>query len=242
MQSVEVHKAINAADVADQASHLFIDEVVELQAKQNLVHVALTGGTVGILTLKHLQKHPRLNEIDLARLHIWFGDERYVASDSSDRNAQQAREALLDHLDIPELNIHEFPATDSGLAVTDAAIEFERTLLEWFDDEPQMDLMLLGMGPDGHVASLFPGHQYSDAPIVSESDSPKPPSERLSMSMRMINSSKRIVFVVSGMDKAEAIEQIHKNDECDLPAAKVSAKGQTLWIIDEAAGASFWSC
>jgi 6-phosphogluconolactonase len=242
MQSVEVHKAINAADVADQASHVFIDEVIELQAKQKLVHVALTGGTVGILTLKHLHKHPRLNEIDLTRLHIWFGDERYVASDSSDRNSQQAREALLSHLEIPAINIHEFPSTDSGLAVRDAAIEFERTLLEWFDDEPQMDLMLLGMGPDGHVASLFPGHHYSDALIVSESNSPKPPSERLSMSMQMLNASKRIVFVVSGMDKAQAIEQIHKNDECDLPASKVSAQGQTLWIIDEAAGASFWSC
>ncbi len=242
MQSVEVHKAINAADVADQASHVFIDEVVELQSKQDFVHVALTGGTVGILTLNHLQKHPRLNEIDLNRLHIWFGDERYVDAKSVDRNAQQAREALLSHISIPELNIHEFPSSDSGLSVTEAAIEFERTLLEWFDAEPQIDLMLLGMGPDGHVASLFPGHDYANNLIVSESDSPKPPAERLSMSMRMINASKRIIFVVSGIDKAEAIEQIHKNDECDLPAAKVSAKGQTLWIIDEAAGASFWSC
>ena len=242
MQSTEVHKAINASDVADQAAAVFIDEVVELQAKQELVHVALTGGTVGILTLKHLEKHPRLHEIDFERLHIWFGDERYVASNSPDRNAQQAREALLSHINIQELNIHEFPATDSGLDVKSASVEFERSLLEWFDERPAMDLMLLGMGPDGHVASLFPGHNYLDALIVFESDSPKPPAERLSMSMRLINESKRIVFVVSGIDKAEAVEQVHKNSECDLPAAKVCAVGQTLWIIDEAAGSAFWSC
>jgi 6-phosphogluconolactonase len=242
MQSTEVHKAINAADVADQASHVFIDEVVELQSKQDLVHVALTGGTVGILTLTHIASHPRLNEIDFARLHFWFGDERYVASDSPDRNAQQAREALLSHIKVNELSIHEFPSTDTNLSVQDAAAAFERELVEWFDDSPKMDLMLLGMGPDGHVASLFPGHSYPDTLIVSESNSPKPPPERLSMSMRMINASKRIVFVVSGLDKAEVIEQIHKTDDCDLPAAKVEAQGQTLWIIDEPAGAAFWSC
>jgi len=242
MQSTEVHKAINASDVADQAANVFIDEVVELQAKQDLVHVALTGGTVGILTLKHLAQHPRLHEIKLEKLHVWFGDERYVAGESSDRNSNQAREALLSHISIPELNIHEFPSTDSGLAVSQAAAEFERTLLEWFDASPAMDLMLLGMGPDGHVASLFPGHSYPDELIVFESNSPKPPAERISMSMRLINASKRIVFVVSGIDKAEAVEQVHKNSECDLPAAKVSAAGQTLWIIDEAAGSAFWSC
>lgn len=242
MQSTEVHKAINASDVADQAANVFIDEVVELQAKQDLVHVALTGGTVGILTLKHLAQHPRLHEINLEQLHVWFGDERYVAGDSNDRNSNQAREVLLSHINIPELNVHEFPSTDSGLAVAEAAKEFERTLLEWFDGTPAMDLMLLGMGPDGHVASLFPGHSYPDELIVFESNSPKPPAERLSMSMRLINASKHIVFVVSGIDKAEAVEQVHKNSECDLPAAKVSADGQTLWIIDEAAGSAFWSC
>jgi 6-phosphogluconolactonase len=105
-----------------------------------------------------------------------------------------------------------------------------------------MDLTILGMGPDGHVASLFPGHSYPDALIVAEKNSPKPPAQRISMSLQLLNASKEILFVVSGIDKAEAVEKVHKDERCELPAAKIEATGQNTWIVDMAAGAAFWSC
>jgi 6-phosphogluconolactonase len=105
-----------------------------------------------------------------------------------------------------------------------------------------MDLTILGMGTDGHVASLFPGVVSDSTNVVAVDDSPKPPAQRLSLSMNVINASRKIIFVVSGVDKSQAVEAVHKDPECDLPAAKVAAAGLTLWIIDEAAGAAFWSC
>ena len=243
MSSVEIRKAINASDVADQAVHVVTIELQRLLKAKSKVHFALTGGTVGILTLKHLAANEDFLAQDLTKVHIWFGDERYVDADSSDRNANQAKDALLNSLVIPAENIHEFPSKDSGCSVEDSAKSFERELLAQFaDGAPSMDLMLLGMGPDGHVASLFPGKEHQTGLIVAELDSPKPPAERLSMSMELINRSAMIVFVVSGIDKAEATEQVHRNAECQLPAAQVHAANQTLWIIDEAAGAAFWSC
>lgn len=242
MKSVEIHKAINGADVANQAAQVIFDEVSSAQRSNKNINIALTGGTVGILTLKHFAERADLHQLDFTGVHFYFGDERYVAKDSDDRNAKQARAALLDHIEIPASNIHEFPSTDSGLSIDEAAIDFQTQLLAELGENPKMDLMLLGMGPDGHIASLFPGKDHSEALIVAEHDSPKPPAERLSMSLELINRSTRIAFVVSGIDKAEAIEKIHKSENCQLPAAQVSAVGQTLWIIDEAAGAAFWSC
>jgi len=243
MKSVEVRKAINSTDVANQAALEVVESLESILKTREIAHIALTGGTVGILTLYALSRSERLQSIDFSKVHFWWGDERYVPSDSGDRNAKQARVALLNSLDLPEQNIHEFPSTDSGLSVDEASEEFQQTLQRTFHDStPVMDLTLLGMGPDGHVASLFPGQVHEDKNVLAISNSPKPPAERLSLSMHVINNSEKIVFVVSGIDKSEAVEAVHKDPDCELPAAKVSAKGLTLWIIDEAAGASFWSC
>lgn len=243
MKSVEVRKAINAGDVAQQAAHEVVETLSAVLKIKATVNIALTGGTVGILTLDVLSKMVEKSQIDFSRVHFWWGDERFVSSDSKDRNANQARDALLNSLDLPEENIHEFPSTDSDLHLEDAREQFEQTLDAAFGEgNPVMDLTLLGMGPDGHVASLFPGISYQQNNVVAISNSPKPPAERLSLSMEVINNSEKIVFVVSGIDKSEAVEAVHTDPDCELPAAKVSATGLTLWIIDEAAGASFWSC
>jgi len=243
VQSVEIRRAVNAADVAQQAAGEIIASLKELLSKQETVHLALTGGTVGIKTLEALAQEPEFAELDLNQTHIWWGDERYVEANSPDRNAVQAYEALLSKDLIPAANVHQFPATDSGLNVAEAAIVFQQELEDVFGVvEPKMDLMILGMGPDGHIASLFPGVDYGSTDVVSIGSSPKPPSERLSFSYEMINRSHKIVFVVSGIDKASAIEKIHTETDCDLPAARVSATGETIWFIDEAAGAAFWSC
>lgn len=243
MQSVEIRKAINASDVATQATQEILDTIANVLSKKDVAHVALTGGTVGILTLEVLAKAIAERKTDLSKVHFWWGDERFVARDSADRNALQARNALLNKIDVPKENIHEFPSSDNGLELDVAKMQFaEHTDQTFSYNTAAMDLMILGMGPDGHVASLFPGQAHPGDLVVAVPDSPKPPAERLSMSMELINRSAKIIFVVSGIDKAEAVESVHKNPDCDLPAAKVAAQGQTLWIIDEAAGAAFWSC
>jgi 6-phosphogluconolactonase len=243
MNQVEIRKVINGADVANKASDEIIESLHKVVAAKGVAHIALTGGTVGILTLEHLSRKLPESGIDLGKVHFWWGDERFVESNSPDRNANQARVALLGSLEQGPLNLHEFPAADAGLDLDSAREAFETHLNEVFvGTTPKMDITILGMGPDGHVASLFPGHSHKDQLIVSEANSPKPPAQRLSMSMGLINSSDKVIFVVSGLDKAEAIESVHKDPDCVLPAAKVSAKVMTLWFIDEAAGASFWSC
>jgi 6-phosphogluconolactonase len=243
LKSVEVRKAINASDVANLAADEIIESLVSIIKAKGVAHIALTGGTVGILTLEVLAKKEDLASVDLSKVHFWWGDERYVDKDSNDRNATQARTALLNSINVSESNIHEFPAADSGLSVDDAREAFENLLVSAFEGKtPAMDLTIMGMGPDGHVASLFPGIVYPNQMVVAVHNSPKPPAERLSLSMDVVNNTQKVVFVVSGIDKAEAVEAVHKNPECELPAARVSAKGQTIWFIDEAAGASFWSC
>ena len=243
MQSVEVRKAVNAIDVARQAAEEIISSLASILKAKSSANVALTGGTVGILTLEVLAQDEFKDQIDFSNVHFWWGDERYVAGNSNDRNANQARVALLNTLAVDESKIHEFPSTDSGLSVEEARDKFEQYIIEAFDSEtPSMDLTILGMGPDGHVASLFPGMLSESNNVVAIHNSPKPPAERLSLSMDVINASKKVIFVVSGIDKAEAVAAVHKDPDCELPAAKVAATGITLWIIDEAAGASFWSC
>jgi 6-phosphogluconolactonase len=122
---------------------------------------------------------------------------------------------------------------------------FEDSLSKHFGHGlPAFDLSILGMGPDGHIASLFPGHGELSVGevVVAESNSPKPPAERLSLSFDVLNASAKIIFVVSGLDKSAAVTAVHTDENCELPAAKIQAQSETIWFIDQAAGQEFWSC
>ena len=245
MAEREIIRCDNAIDVAGLAARAFIERVVELQSAGDDVHVSLTGGTVGILTLKTLAREPDLERIDKNRLHIWWGDERFVEADSDQRNAKQAKEALLNHWDIPCANVHEFAASDQGLNIDEAADAFRQHVAEVFGQSlPKIDIAFLGMGPDGHVNSLFPGsaHPLANQIVYAETNSPKPPAGRLSFNYEATNAASEIWFVVSGSDKAEAAEKVLGDENCVLPAAQIAGKNLTKWFIDQAAGAAFWSC
>jgi 6-phosphogluconolactonase len=242
--STEIRRAANGPEVAQLAAREIIETLELVLVSKPVVNVALTGGTVGILTLAVLAEQPDLSRLDLSRVHFWWGDERYVESTSSDRNANQARAAFFDKVAVSEDNIHEFPASEIGDLSTGKKI-FEDALSKHFGpDLPAFDLTILGMGPDGHIASLFPGHEELSVGevVVAESNSPKPPAERLSLSFDVLNASTKIIFVVSGLDKSAAVTAVHTDENCQLPAAKVQAQGETIWFIDQAAGQEFWSC
>ena len=242
--STEIRRAANGPEVAQLAAREIIDTLEQVLANKSVVNVALTGGTVGILTLAVLAEQPDLSRLDLSRVHFWWGDERYVESTSSDRNANQARAAFFDKVAVSEDNIHEFPASEFG-DLSNGKKVFEETLVKHFGPGLSVfDLTILGMGPDGHIASLFPGHEELSVGevVVAESNSPKPPAERLSLSFDVLNASAKIIFVVSGLDKSAAVTAVHTDENCELPAAKIQAQGETIWFIDQAAGQEFWSC
>ena len=229
--------AISVADAAAADLYTFVSDRLKQQER---VDVALTGGTVGILTLASASALD-FNSLDLSRLHIWWGDERFVSSDHEDRNAVQARKAWLQKLNIPSVNVHEFPSTDSQVGIDGAAAEFAK----FFDGQRiSFDLMLMGVGPDGHIASLFPGHSCgnSEQSVVAEPASPKPPEARLSFSYSVINQSDEIWFTVAGSDKAEAVASAFGENPDELPVGRVKGKEKTVWYVDQTAGNLSWGC
>lgn len=215
---------------SDELAHHIASEVAgaisETLRTQEVFNLVLTGGTLGIATAAELANQ----EIDWSRVNIWFGDERYVGLDQKDRNEAQAMAAWPG---LATKRLRRYPDATKPLSAAREELDasFEASFGKIDSGEAAFDLVLLGMGPDGHVASLFPGHEHGKSWIISESDSPKPPSERLSFSYQALNRSKRVWFIVSGSAKAEALRRVISGE--DLPAGKVSGVEETLWFLDQ---------
>ena len=234
MTRVEQQIFSDADAVAKAAAESLLKKLSSLLESNPVVHIALTGGTVGILTLERLAEEDSAS-VDWSRVQIWWGDERFVAGDSADRNAQQARKAWLNISSVPAETIHEFPSSETG-SLESAAEIFDAQLQSfWGESLPRFDLILLGVGPDGHVASLFPDHREKIPHrfTVIESNSPKPPAMRLSLSYEILNNADEVWFTVAGKDKAEAVAAAMSGD-VRLPVAKVRAK-LNRWFVDQAA-------
>jgi 6-phosphogluconolactonase len=236
MSKVETLVLSNRDELVAAASQRIFERLeVLLMARQDL-HIAITGGTVGTLTLEALSELTK--DMDLSRLHIWWVDERFVPRESSERNELQARNAWLAGSGIVERNIHAFPA-DKSVSIEQAAQLFARDIEAI---NPEFSLVLLGMGEDGHVASLFPDSAADGVGdfVVVEQNSPKAPKKRLSLSMRAINRSNEVLFLVSGKEKAEAVAQA-RSGLGNLPASRVSGRNATTWLLDEDAASMITS-
>ena len=241
MSQPVVNRFKDALQLADTAAEEFVTKVAKLLAEKQTVNIMLTGGTIGIATLRSIAAREDAHLLDWARINIWWGDERFVAADSAERNAVQAREALLSRVAIAESNIHEFPAADENLTLEQARNLFDAELNV---HNPHFDLAFVGMGPDGHICSLFPGKASPEAGVrvIAEHDSPKPPSQRLSFSYEGMNSVDELWFLVAGSDKAAAVSSVFSDDAVKLPAARVHGKHKTIWFVDQSAGATTWGC
>ena len=201
--------------LAEYVAARFMNRIVKRVAEGKRMHVCLTGGTMGGAVLRTAALDPRVADIDWSLVHFWFGDERFVPRDSDDRNEKQAREAFLDSLDIPAANIHAVASSDEGLDLDAAAIAYADELAQFAPSDrsetgpwPSFDICFLGVGPDAHIASLFPDRaeiSVTDRATVPVRDSPKPPSDRVSLTRPVINSSKRVWMVIAGADKAAAL-------------------------------------
>lgn len=230
----------DSADLAQGVASRFISTMSDLLAERDTVHVAVTGGSVGIAVLRAIAERSDRDSLDWNRVHVWWGDERWVARQHGDRNAVQAREALLDHVEIPVANVHEFPASDDGLALNEAALRYRDELLSAGGGTmPTFAITFLGVGPDGHVASLFPereGPRITEATVIAVDDSPKPPPQRLSLTLPLLNSSERIWLVLAGADKASALGlALAGASFADVPVAGVSGTERTIFFVDAAA-------
>ncbi|TFV58937.1 6-phosphogluconolactonase [Mycobacterium sp. PS03-16] len=216
------------------------DEVVSAVESRGTANIVLTGGGTGIKLLERLGTHS--DRIDWSKVHLFFGDERYVAEDDDDRNDKQARAALIDRVDIPAANVHAMPAADGefGDDIDAAALAYEHVLAgqaEGDEPTPVFDVHLLGMGPEGHINSLFPhtpAVRETTRMVVAVTDSPKPPPQRITLTLPAVARSREVWLVVSGSGKAEAVAAAVGGAAADdWPAAGAVGREATVFFLDE---------
>ncbi|WKD61248.1 6-phosphogluconolactonase [Corynebacterium ciconiae DSM 44920] len=224
MESVVAIREFDTKEaVCTGAARDIAELIAETIDHRGVAHIVLTGGSVGIGTLAALKDHA----VDWDKVHVYFGDERAVAVDHPDSNEGQAREALLDHVDIPEANIHGYGLGEKSLeaAAKDYASQLPATI----------DLHLLGMGHEGHINSLFPhsaATQATEASVLAVTDSPKPPAERVTLSLPQVQACRVVWLLVSGEEKAEAVSHvIHGGEPLDWPACGARGVEETAIYV-----------
>lgn len=230
--------------VAATAARLAL-AVLDAQSLRREVHVALTGGRVGTRVAEAFLASDLLGALDLTGLHLWWGDERFAADGSADRNDTPVAGALAG-LAERGARLHPVAGPDRAADVEAAARAYADELdaagiTGGADSTAALDVVLLGVGPDGHVASLFPGHAALEAggSAVAVHDSPKPPPQRVSLTRDVIDGARQVWLLGSGAEKAEAVTRGLAGDAESpvLPCALVSGTDRTLWLLDlEAAG------
>ncbi|KWX25026.1 6-phosphogluconolactonase [Mycolicibacterium wolinskyi] len=242
MSDTVIERYPDTAALVAAAGDRLVDAIKSAITARGQATIVLTGGGTGIGMLKRVGE--RSSEIDWAKVHLYWGDERFVPQDDDERNDKQAREALLDHLDIPAVNVHAMAASDGEFGDDlDAAAEgYAQLLAANFDAPgPEFDVHLLGMGGEGHINSLFPDTaavRETARLVVGVTDSPKPPPRRISLTLPAVQSAREVWLVVSGEAKADAVAAaVGGADPVDVPAAGGIGREKTVWLLDEAAAA-----
>ncbi len=228
---------------AEQLGQAAAEHVTFLSAQavsaRNRFTVALSGGSLPTLLSPPLVTEPLRDKIDWSKWHVFWADERCVPLTHPDSNYRLAREALFDYVNIPTTQIYPI---DDTLAPAAAAAAYQNKLAHLFgppeNNPPRFDLILLGMGHDGHTASLFPDHPLlleKKAWVAAVVDSPKPPPERITLTLPVLNQARQVVFMATGAEKAEALAAII-NGTGQFPAQQVHpSHGSLHWFVDEAA-------
>jgi 6-phosphogluconolactonase len=228
-----------ARDLARHVAGALLDLLEQVQSAGGVPDVCLTGGSIADAVHQEVARQSVGRNVDWRRVELWWGDERYVAAADAERNAGQARVAWLSHVDLDPERVHEMPAADEEyVGVMDAAAAYAHEVRS--HGSGRFDLVMLGVGPDGHVASLFPGTPQldDDGITVAVTDSPKPPPQRVSLTFAALNRSRQVWFLASGEGKAEAVGRaLGGADPHDLPATGVRGQERTVWLLDADAAA-----
>ena len=232
------------ADVlAHAVAARLLTRLVDVQAERGTASVVLTGGGVGIAVLRAVREAPARRAVDWRKVDVWWGDERYVPAGDDERNDKQARDALLDALDLDPARVHPMPAADGpeGTDADAAAARFAGELSAAAvhgHEAPSFDVLLLGMGPEGHTASIFPESPaaYDERVAFAVHGCPKPPPTRISMGFSALNAARETWMIVAGAEKAPMVAMaLGGAGRVQVPAAGVAGRLQTLWLLDEAA-------
>ncbi|KAF0651296.1 MULTISPECIES: 6-phosphogluconolactonase [Streptomyces] len=234
--------------MAQAAAARLITRIVDAQTARGTASVVLTGGRNGNGLLAALRTAPARDAIDWSRLDLWWGDERFLPEGDPDRNDTQAREALLDSVPLDPARVHPMPAAGGahGADADAAAAAYARELAEAARPEnrgpvPRFDVLMLGVGPDTHVASLFPEHpavRETERTVVGVHGAPKPPPTRISLTLPAIRAAREVWLLAAGEDKAQAAAvALSGAGEVQAPAAGAYGTARTLWLLDAAAAA-----
>lgn len=240
MNDVHVRRHDDADVLVGDVASALLDRLEAAQARGEVPQVGLTGGSIAEELHRELARRAADSAVDWSRVVFWWGDERFVPADSPDRNARQARESLLDHVPVDPANVHEVPASDQVATAEDAAAAYGEAMRE--HGAGFFEVLMLGIGPDGHCASLFPGHPAlgaRDAIAVAVHDSPKPPPDRVSLTFEAMERCRAVWFIASGEGKAEAVARALAPEGTieETPARGVRGD-ETVWWLDEAAASA----
>lgn len=233
--------------VAASTAARLVTRLVDIQATGRVPAVGLTGGGVGIAVLDNIRALPARDAVDWSHVEFWWGDERFIPAEDPERNDRQARAALLDHVAVDPARVHGFPASDGPLGDDpDAAAEAYASELgaharpEHHAPVPSLDVLMLGLGEEGHTASIFPGSPaaYDERSVVAVRNCPKPPPTRLTLTFDALNAAHDIWMIAAGSGKADAVAMaLGGAGRVQIPAAGPRGRARTLWLIDRAAGA-----
>jgi 6-phosphogluconolactonase len=241
---VVVHR--DTALVAATAAARMVVRLVDLQNTRGTASIVLTGGGTGTAMLEQMRRSPAMDAVDWSRVDFYWGDERFLPPGHPDRNETQARAALLDHVGVDPARVHPM-AADEGVYANnpDAAAQAYAELLarqsspEDHGPVPGFDVCLLGMGEEGHVASVFPSSPAvyeTEQSVVAVRNCPKPPPTRVSLTLPTIRHSAEVWLLPTGAGKAAAVAMaLGGTGEVQLPAAGARGRLRTLWLMDRAA-------
>lgn len=220
----------------------FITKLIDVLDEQERADIAVSGGSVTTLVLAAIAHSPAQANVDWSRVHVWWVDERWVASSDAERNDVGAHEDFFQYVPVPTANIHAMAASDAGVSIEAAADSYARELQQAARGDalaPAFDITLLGVGPDGHTASLFPEFdelQVRDRAVVPVHNAPKPPPDRLTLTFPIINASKRVWVILSGAEKASVLGLALAGASVDeVPVGGVQGRKRTVFFVDQEA-------
>lgn len=237
---MEIQVLDDVGALAETAARLFMESAGTAIAQRGRFSVALAGGSTPLRLYDLLAWDPFASGIDWKRTHLFWGDERCVSPAHIDSNFQQAQVQLLSKLEVPARNIHRIHAE---IGANQAADLYQEELRHFFGKDPVFDLILLGIGPDGHIASLFPGTAALEETRrwvvgVPHSTPPPPLVDRVSLTLPVINAAHLVMFLVAGAGKAQIMEQVTASHQEGtlLPAQRVNPlQGRMIWLVEKSA-------
>ena len=239
----EVLRHVDEPALARSVAGMLATRIAERMTQEAVVHLVLTGGGIGTAVLAELARDPVRDAIDWPRLHVWWGDERFEATGSPERNETGARSALIDRVPLDPRHVHPIAGPDLAATAEESAERYAtelRGLAQPGAPVPDFAVVLLGIGPDAHVASMFPelpAARIQDATVAAVHGSPKPPPTRVTLTFPAINAAREVWVLAAGDGKSDAIRLAldPSAGPWQVPAAGVHGVERTLFCVDEAA-------